>query len=82
IQVRARGWMPGLSVPTKSSRPSFKTRRGSCWEKLARRSSRGTTRTSVWASRHPRRLLRAPTLTRNAPSLVMCPFEGGSSLAW
>ncbi|KAI5939238.1 40S ribosomal protein S11 [Manis javanica] len=26
-----------------------------------------TTRTSVWDSRCPRRLLRAPTLTRNAP---------------
>ena len=43
------------SVPTKSSPPSSKIRRGSCLEKLAKRSYRDTTRTLVWVSRRPRR---------------------------
>lgn len=49
-------------------------------EKPAKRSYRDTTRTLVWVSRHPRRPLRVPTLTRSALLLVMSPFEGGSCL--
>ena len=65
-----------LSMRAKSNWPSFKIRRGSCLEKLARRSSCNTTKTSVWASRHPRRPSRATTSTRNALLLVMSPSEG------
>ena len=50
-------------------------RRGSCLERLAKRSYLDTTRTPVWVSRHPRRPLRAPRLTKNALLLAMSPPE-------
>lgn len=65
-----------LSMHAKSNQPSFKIKRESCLEKLARRSSYDTTNTSFWASRHPRKPLRVTTLTRNALLLVMCPSKG------
>ena len=66
---------PRLSAPTKSSQPSFKVKGRFCFKKLARRSSHNTTKTLVWALRHPRRPLRAPILI-NAPLLVMSSSKG------
>lgn len=75
-------WTPRWSVPTQGRQPSFRIRRG-CWlEKLARRSSHETIKTSVWVSRCPRRPRRAPILTRNAPLLLMSPSEGAFCLVW
>ena len=70
-----------LSMRAKSNRSSFKIRRGSFLEKLARRSSHNTTKTSVWGSRHPRKPSTATTLTRNALLLVMAPSKGRFCLA-
>lgn len=69
-------------MPTKSSSPSFKIRRWSCLEKLAKRGSCDTTETSVWALRCPWRPLRTPVLTRDAPLLVISPSEGKFCLVW
>ena len=71
-----------LSVCTKNSPVSLKMRRGSCLEKLAKRSYLDTTRTSGWVSRCPRRPLRARTLTRNAPLPVIYPSVDIYCLAW
>lgn len=68
-------------MPTHNSQKSFKIRRFFL-EKLARRSSHDTIKTSIWVSRCLRRPLRLPTLTRNAPLPAMSPSEGGLCLAW